>query len=406
MKVAYLTSQYPAPSHTFIRREVEALRKKGVDVHTFSVRRPEADFSSRYPDDQRAYETTDYLLPVGAWRLARVHLTTLLRRPARYLAALLLAVGHRAPGLRAFVWSLFYFGEAVVLAETLRRLKIQHVHSHFANVAGNVGLISSALLSIGWSITLHGDMDFDYPSRLLLAAKARAARFVACVSYFGRAQAMRVIPSKYWHKLVVVRCGVDVSVFGAPGPSQQPRDGQRLRILTVARLSPEKGQIGLIQAFAGLVERGTDAELRIIGEGPMRREIEREIASRGLGDRCVLLGTKTEGEVVAELAQADIVALSSFLEGLPVVLMEALAMERAVVAPCVAGVPELVIHERTGLLFAPSHWDDLEAQLARLAADPKLRAELGREGHRVVMREFDASCAVEPLAVRFTSRAV
>lgn len=393
--VAYLTSQYPAASHTFIRREVDALRRRGIDVRTFSVRRPAAS-EREYADDARAYETTDYLLPMSPWRFVRAHVRASLFHPIRYISALVLALRHRAPGARALLWSLFYFGEAIVLAETLRQIGARHLHSHFANVAGAVGLIASRFLGIGWSVTLHGDMDFDYPSRLLLEAKAAAARFVVCVSFFGRAQAMRVISPRYWDKLCVVRCGVDVAKF-TPQPKS---NGARLRIVSVGRLSPEKGQLGLIDAVAGLIERGVDAELRLVGTGPLREQIERVISERRLGDRCILLGQKSEAGVVAELAQADIFALSSFLEGLPVVLMEALAMKVAVVAPCVAGIPELIQHERTGLLFSPSHWKELEERLEELARNAELRASLGREGRTRVEAEFDSSKVVDVLTTR------
>jgi glycosyltransferase involved in cell wall biosynthesis len=397
MRVAYLTSLYPAVSHTFIRREVKALRASGIEVHTFSVRRqPRPQHVD--PEDDQAYETTEYLLPVGPGRLLAAHVAAFVRRPLRYLGAFRDALKHRAPGARALLWGLFYFAEAIVLARSLERLGVRHVHCHFANVAGTLGFIASRFLGIGWSVTLHGDMDFDYPSRLLLEAKAAAARFVVCVSYFGRAQAMRVMHASHWPKLVVVRCGVDTARFTPP---QRRANGSRLRVLTIGRLSPEKGQLGLIEAFASLLARGVDAELRIIGDGPLRGVIEKEIQARNLGDRCLMLGQKAEADVVAELEQADVFALSSFLEGLPVVLMEALAMEVAVVAPSVAGIPELVEHERSGLLFAPSHWDGLRAQLERLLSDADLRARLGSEGRRRVEAEFDSGRAVTPLVERF-----
>jgi glycosyltransferase involved in cell wall biosynthesis len=395
-RVAYLTSQYPAASHTFIRREVDALRRRGIDLRTFSVRQPSPS-ERKYPEDALAFETTGYLLPMQPFRFLRAHVKAFVRRPLRYVSALALAMRHRAPGTRALLWSLFYFGEAVVLAEALERDGIEHVHSHFANVAGTVGLVAASYLGIGWSVTLHGDMDFDYPSRLLLEAKARAARFVVCVSYFGRAQAMRVIAPSHWEKLCVVRCGVDIGKFTPAAASPK----RRLRIVSVGRLSPEKGQLGLLEALAGLVRRGLDVELKLVGTGPLRETIEREIERLGLGDRCELLGQKTESEVAAELAHADIFALSSFLEGLPVVLMEALAMKLAVVAPCVAGIPELVQHERTGLLFAPSNWRDLEEQLVRFAGDPELRVRLGNAGRERVEAEFDSYRVVDTLDAKF-----
>ncbi len=396
VRVAYVASLYPAASHTFIRREVAALRALGLGVSTFSIRAP-ALGERTHPLDEEAFRTTSYLLPMGPFRLLSGHAWALFRHPLRYFGVLLAALKHRAPGLRALLWSLFHFTEAIVLARECNKANVSHIHSHFANAGGTLGYLASRLLGVKWSVTLHGDMDFDYPSRLMLADKAKQADFVACVSYFGRAQAMRILDSRLWEKLTIVRCGVDTAAFTRRGR----RVGGRPRIVSVGRLSPEKGQLGLIEAFGRLVKRGIDAELRVVGDGPLRARIEREIQERGLASHCVLLGRMTESEVAEELAHADVFALSSFLEGLPVVLMEALAMELGVVAPCVAGIPELVVHETSGLLFAPSRWDELEAQLERLLADAALCDRLGREGRRRVEVEFDSRIVVRPLAERW-----
>ncbi len=396
-RIAYLTSEYPAPSHTFIRREVEALRARGLHIETFSIRRPQtnARFS---PRDQEAQRTTTYVLPIGAWSLLRAHVAAAITRPRAYAATLLKALHHRAPGARALLWSLFHFAEAIVLAAKLKERRIDHIHNHFAIASATVGLLSSSFLRISWSVTLHGAADWSYPSVCMLPEKIATANFVACVSYYGRAQASRIVSTSQWGKMFVARCGVDVSVFPPRRRNWQP--GDRVRVITVGRLSPEKGQHGLLQAFRSLVNRDVDAELRIVGEGSLHESLTKTIAEYELDDRCALVGQKTETEVLDELADADLFVLSSFMEGLPVVLMEALGMCVPVIAPCVAGIPELVRHGETGLLFTTGDWDDLSAQLELLACDPELRRRLAERGRHQIVEEFEIQRAVQPIAQR------
>jgi colanic acid/amylovoran biosynthesis glycosyltransferase len=397
MCIAYLVSQYPAASHTFIRREIDALRRRGLDVKTFSIR-PPGPHERAHPRDEEAFRSTWYLLPPRLFEVLVCHALGFLRRPRRYVTTLFAALRHRVPGARAFFYGLLYFGEAIVLARELERVKARHLHNHFANPAANVGFLASRFLELGWSVTLHGLSDFDYPSRLLLPEKARVARFIACVSHFGRAQGYRLVAPKFWPKLVLVRCGLDLSLF----PEQKVRDASRpVRVITVGRLAPEKGQLGLIDAFSEVVQGGSSAELHIVGDGPLRNELEQRIADRGLVGRCVLRGYKPEREVLDEIAQADVFVLSSFMEGLPVVLMEALALGLGVVAPCVAGIPELVEHEHSGLLFPAGDWQSLARNLARLIGDEELRRRLGAAGRSRVELEFDVERTVEPLVERY-----
>ena len=397
-RIAYLTSEYPAPSHTFIRREVEALRARGLSIETFSIRRPEV--GTRFaPPDQAAQKTTTYLLPTSTWALARVHLVSAIQRPRAYAATLRQALGHRVPGARALLWSIFHFVEAVALAAKLKELQIDHLHNHFANSSANVGLLASGFLGIPWSLTLHGTADWDYPAGYLLSKKITAASFVACVSQFGRAQAFGVCPPSQWDKIFVVRCGVDLSVF--PPRRCAPQPSRTLRMIAVGRLSPEKGQRGLLEAFAALLNRGVDAELRIVGDGPLRESLSKAIVELGLQNRCLLVGQKTENEVLEELADADLFVQSSLMEGLPVVLIESLGMQVPVIAPCVAGIPELVRDGETGLLFTAGNWDELATQMERAARDPELRKKMSERGHPQVVQQFEISRAIEPLVQRF-----
>ena len=402
MKLAYLVSQYPATSHTFIRREVEALRASGVALDTFSVRRPsEAERSADV--DRREFEQTWYVLPPSPGRILRAHASQLTRRPLAYAKTLRRAMKHRVPGARAAIWAGFHFAEAVTLADELERRGVDHLHNHFANSGANVGYLASQLLGIDWSLTLHGISEFDYPAGQLLPEKIAAAAFVACVTHFGRAQAMRMVDPAEWDKLFVARCGLDLEAFRAhapSGPVQVPPKRTPFRIVTVGRMSAEKGHVGLVEAFAAVRSR-RECELRIVGDGPERERVERRAAELGVADSVSFAGRVPSAHVMAELALADAFAMSSFMEGLPVVIMEALAMGVPVIAPAVAGIPELVVHGETGLLFAPSDWSELAERIEAVVADPDAARAMARRGCERVEAEFAIQTAIQPLLRRF-----
>ncbi|MBS0481113.1 MAG: glycosyltransferase family 4 protein [Proteobacteria bacterium] len=397
MRIGYLTSQYPAASHTFIRREVAALRRAGLDLATFSVRRPDDD-EIRSADDRAAFAETQYVLPVSLPGLARAHIWAILRKPARYLGTLRLAWRHRAPGTKAGLWSLFHFAEAVLLARMLTDAGIDRLHNHFANSGASVGMLAAHYLEIPWSLTLHGISETDYPAGLLLPDKLARADFAACVSWFGRAQAMRISAPALWDKLILVRCGVDPAVLPArrnEGSEAAPR------IVCVGRLSPEKGQAGLIAQIAALHARGINCTLDLVGDGPQRGFLDGLVARYGLKSSVRFLGRLAEPETLDAIAGADLLVVPSFMEGLPVVLMEAMALRVPVISSQVAGIPELVQDGVTGLLYPPSDWDAMGNAIARLIADPALAKRLADAAHQKVMAEFAIDVAVAPLRGHF-----
>ena len=400
MRIAYLVSQYPAASHTFIRREVTGLRARGFEVDTFSIR-PPTGVSKLAAVDQREAESTWYVLPTSALRVARSHARSLLKRPGSYASTLRRALGHRVPGVRALLWAAFHFVESIELANEIERRGADHLHNHFANSGANVGLLVAHYLRLRWSLTLHGTSEFDYPAGMLLADKIETADFVACVTHFGRAQAMRIVDPKHWHKFVIVRAGIDPPPL-SPRDGAQPGAGRaRPLLVCVARLSPEKGHAGLLQAFARLVAEGLDADLELLGEGPDRTRIEEQVRVLGLSERVRLRGQVSEDQVLEALTRATVLVLASFMEGLPVTLMEALALGVPVVAPCVAGIPELVEHGVSGLTFPPGDWSRLAQVLREILADPALQQRLAREGRRRVEAEFFVERSLEPLVGAF-----
>ncbi len=401
-RIGYLVSQYPAPSHTFIHREIDALRRAGLEIETFSVRRPSSG-ESFVPEARAEIDRTFYILPVSLLALAVAHLRALVRRPGRYLQLLRLALGHRVPGTRALLWSLFYFAEAIRLAGELGRRRIVHLHSHFGNVGATVGLLAAKYVGIGWSVSIHGISEFDYPAGLLLAKKLFVAEFAACASNFVKAEAMRKIDPADWSKLFLSRCGLDLTVPPKPverAPSHLPV------ILFVGRLAPEKGCRGIVEAFEKLVKMGVSAQLRIVGDGPDSDVLRERVRATGIEDRCVLLGQLDERATLAEIAAADVLVNSSLMEGLPVTLIEALWLGVPVVAPQLAGIPELIENGVSGLLYPPGCWDQLAECLARILSDGDLRSRIQVEGRQRIRRDYDISRTVEPLRLRFAKKMV
>jgi glycosyltransferase involved in cell wall biosynthesis len=310
-----------------------------------------------------------------------------------------LALKHRVPGVKALGLAMAHFVEAIVLVDELKQQGITHVHNHFANPAATVGYLATRHLGLPWSLTLHGISETDYPAGNLLGAKLEAADFAACVSHFGRAQALRMISPQHWDKLFIVRCALDLRAL----PPRAPRPaGSKVRVICVARLSPEKGHVGLLRAFAEAQRNGARfSELVLVGDGPERARIESAISELGLQDSVSLLGRKSEEDTLREVAQSDVLVLASFMEGLPVVLMEGLALGLPVIAPRVAGVPELVEENVHGLLFAPASWAELAERLQRLLTDSALRQKLGGAGRAKIEQEFEITRAVLPLIERY-----
>jgi glycosyltransferase involved in cell wall biosynthesis len=391
MPIAYLVSRYPAVSHAFIQTELGALRERGVSVRTASVRRAEeADLAS--PADRAAAQDTHWLLPTRWTRVLAAHGLALLTRPGAYLGTLRFALARGSLGLRSRVFQLFYFAEAILLWRWCRREGVRHVHVHFANPAADVALLLVRFAGgrgegWSWSLTMHGPTEFHDLVVHRVAEKVRRAAWVQCISEYARSQVMALLPPEGWDKLEVVHCGVDASRYD---PARWPRRASaRLRLLNVARLVPNKAHPLLLRAVAALLESGVECELAIVGDGPERERLVAEARALGISDRLRLPGSVGQDQLPGHYAEADLFCLPSFAEGLPVVLMEAMAMELPVVAPRLAGIPELVEDGVSGRLVVPGSLEALVAALRGLAHDPEERARMGAAGRRKVIAEFD-----------------
>jgi glycosyltransferase involved in cell wall biosynthesis len=395
--IGYFTSEYPTISHTFIRREIVALRRRGVEIRTFAIRRPPKS-APLGRVDRLEESRTWYVQPPRLPALLKAHLRALACSPGRYARALAIALHQRAPGPRALLWSLFYFAEGVLLADALREAGVRHLHVHFVRAGGDVARVACLLADIPWSLMLHATVDYEHPVLLTLGDKVGATRFAACASYYVRSQVMRSVPPTLWHRLAIVRCGVEIPELDGtvrrPGP---------IRAVCVGRLDVLKGHEGLLEAIAQLRDLEGSFRLTLVGDGALRPTLEARARELELTDIVAFAGARAEEEVMEILRDSDLLVLSSLSEGLPLVLMEAMAFGLPVLAPALSGIPELVTDGVDGLLFYASDWEGLSRQLRRLLSDAALRSRLGAAGRTRVVQEFAIDRAVEPLWKRFSA---
>ena len=395
--VAYVTGEYPKVSHTFIQREIMGLRALGVQVLTCTVRRPAAA-SVVGPGQQAEAAQTFAILATARHPLTLLaaHGRMLARAPGRWLRALRLAWTTRPPGLKALIWQIAYFLEAGVLADHLLARGVVHMHNHFGDSSGSLTMIASQMSGIPFSITLHGPTIFFEMHWWRLDAKVARAAFIACISHFCRSQAMLFSDQAHWPKLQIVHCGVTPARYGTA-----PRPAFSGHVCFVGRLDAVKGVPLLLDAFAATRPRHPTARLTIAGDGPARAALEAQVQSLGLTGAVRFTGSLDEDGVAALLDSADMLVLPSFAEGLPVVLMEALASRIPVIATQVAGVPELVEDGVSGFIVPPGDVDTLAVRLDRLLSDPELCAAMGAAGRRKVEAGFDIRTEVAKLAALF-----
>jgi glycosyltransferase involved in cell wall biosynthesis len=395
MNVAYLINAYPRPSQSFIRREMAALESQGVRIQRFAIRAGEAALDDT---DRAEAQRTRYVLSAGGLGLLWAVVHTLLTRPLALLRGLKLAlrVGRRSD--RGILYHLIYLAEACVLRRWFAEGEIQHVHSHFGTNSTAVAMLCRELGGPGYSFTAHGPEEFDKPEALALGEKINRASFVIAVCEFGRSQLYRWCRHEQWHKVKVVHCGVDESFLKAPSRAVP----EAPRLLSVGRLSEQKGQLLLIEAAAILKSRGIEFKLVLVGDGELRSQIEELIQKHSLSEKVTLAGWRSNRAICDLMQDARALVMPSFAEGLPVVLMESLALKRPVLSTYIAGIPELVANEGCGFLVPAGDVVALaDAMAAVLAASPEKLEQMGEMGSLRVRQQHDASIEATKMVVLF-----
>ncbi|MBC7186568.1 MAG: glycosyltransferase family 4 protein [Calditrichaeota bacterium] len=401
LRVAYVLWKFPRFSETFIIHELFFLRDAGpgLQASLFAVKK--GDAGALHPHVAELCKAAVYLpawyAPRALWQMARV----LVAFPdkvvclVRELAILVGSLGSVRAKLYAAGQAAYCLTKGLHLGCELRRQQVGHVHAHFAESGGLLAFVAARVAGISYSLTLHGHDIFFNPNPRLAAFLIRHSRFALTVSEFNRRFLVAREPAAQ-ERLRVLHCGIDLAMFR---PQVQPQGG-RLRILTVARLQPRKGIADLLEACR-LLGDDVDYECVIVGDGPQRAELETKAAGYGIADRIHFLGARPQQEVVEELARASVFVLPSYSEGIPVSVMEAMAMQLPVVVTRVNGVPELV-REGAGILVEPGDVRGLAQALRRVAAmSPAERQEMGRTGRAVVEKEFNIRTQTRLLADLF-----
>jgi len=396
MTIAYLNSEYPSLSHTFIEREIRSLRERGVEIRTYSVRA--ATGQGRIGSANRAAAEETVVLQAGLGTLLKNMISGAMQSPTGLLRALVASQRLSPPGLGFRLRHMAYVVQGVRMARDLAAVGISHVHVHMANNGTAIAMMACAFdPRLSYSLSIHGSAEFFHIDTWTLKEKAEGAVFVRCISEFCRAQVMAWTDPDVWSRFHIVRCGIDPMAY-APRPAE--RSGP-LHILTVGRLHPIKGYDVLLDACGLLKREGVVMKLEMIGDGPMRARLESQIVKLGLGDCVQIVGAVDQDKIGTYYDRADIMVVSSFMEGVPVVLMEAMAKELGVVSTRVGGVPELVEDGVTGFLVDPGSSESLAAAIKGYAVDPSLCRLHGKEGRGKVLEAYCIGGTVDRMARLF-----
>lgn len=383
VRLAYFTNQYPAVSHTFIRREIRAIEARGIEVVRYALRPGESLVD---PEDKREEKSTSYILGSNVGNIITRFLAALLTRPLAMAEIIGQAFKIGWHSERGILRHLVYVAEATVLAHWCRRDSVSHLHVHFGTNSAAIAMMASKLSGTGYSFTAHGPEEFDKQLFIGLAEKIRHSSFVVAVCSYGRSQLYRSIDREQWHKIHVVHCGLEPAVFAAA--TEAPSDVRRL--VFIGRLSEQKGTLLLVEAAQRLAARGVNFELVIAGDGEMRGDIETLIKTYALQTKVRITGWIDANQVRKELLAARALVLPSFAEGLPVVIMEAMALKRPVISTYVAGIPELVRPGEHGWLVPAGDVDALaEAMQECLDAPVEHLVSMGEASHERVLQSHN-----------------
>ncbi len=394
--IAYLNTEYPSLSHTFIEREVRALRERGFEIRTFSIRKP-GKHSTLGGDHERAAKETFAILGSKS-RLVTETLGALVSSPVGWVRTVAASMRLAPPGIKSRVLHLAYAAEAFVLARELRRQGIGHVHVHMANNGAAVAKLACVFdRGLSYSLTIHGSAEFFHVDSWTLEAKVSDAVFVRCISDFCKSQVMIWTSPAIWDRFHVVHCGIDTEQFI---PTPKPERGP-LRLLTVGRFHPIKGYPLLLEACKSLSDAGVDWSLDMVGDGGERARLETLAQSLGVAGRVKFSGAVGQDKIQAHFDQADAMVVSSFMEGVPVVLMEAMAKGLVVVSTNVGGIPELVDQGRSGVLVTPGSAARLAEALMSCARDREGFPAMRAAGRAKIEAEFTVKHVADGMAALF-----
>ncbi|HEX6654704.1 MAG TPA: glycosyltransferase [Candidatus Limnocylindria bacterium] len=398
LRLSYVIGRYPVLTETFIDREIQHLLDHGVDLEIVSIRRHDDNLS---PAQRDLSQRVRYLLPPSIPSLALAHLTALFGRPRTYLGTLawLLSRPHRNA---SHARTAAHFATGIYVAWVLRRRHGIHLHAHFVDRAATVAMVAARFLDTTYSVTAHAQEIYVNPH--MLRERLQLAAFVATCTEYNRAHLAGVVGHRDAGKIVRLYHGLPLSELGngtAPAVADPPL------LLSVAQLTERKGLQYLVRACGRLRDAGIAFRCEIVGDGPVRGALAALIHELHLEDGVVLTGPLPYLEVVARYARASafvlpcIIAPNGDRDGIPNVILEAMAAGVPVVSTPVSGIPEVIHDDVTGLMVPEADVDGLASAITRLLGDAELRLRLGREARLFVEREFDMTRNLDRLMDQF-----
>jgi colanic acid/amylovoran biosynthesis glycosyltransferase len=392
IRLLYLIGQFPAINHNYLLAEVRILRKLGLEVRTASVSAPDRPLEKLSAVEREEAARTYYVKSVPLSKIAFFTAVEFLLHPVRCLRGLFFAMGLSRGSPSDIAHHLAYFGEAILVGRYMRECDIPHVHASFS---ATVALIVARIFPVTMSFGVYGFGELHNPSETHLAERVRGALFVRSISRHGRGQLMLSCDRTEWAKLIYAPLGIDVAEFSPPSA---PPVRSTPQILCVGRLAPEKGQLFLLQALAVLDAAGLPMHLKLVGDGPDREFLERRATEMGIASNVEFAGWVDQAQLMAVYALTDLFVLPSLAEGIPMVLMEAMAMQIACVAPRITGIPELIEDGVDGMLYAVADVDDLTNKIRALMESAEVRHKIGKQARVRVLREYDMAQNTERFA--------
>ncbi len=399
--VAVLLSRFPTITETFILREVDEMERQGQRVRLVPMleeKKPPVIHEAALPWTSRALYT-----PYLSLSIAAANMRAFFRQPGRYLSVLGRVVAGTITRPGTLLRSVAVFPKSVSLAEQLSREGVRHVHAHFATHPSTMALIIASFSQITFSFTVHAhDIQID---RSLLGWKLQETRFVRSISDYNKRFLEGLYPQAQG-KIMVVHVGIEPEKYEDNAHRFQATTSGIPRVLCVAAHRPYKGLPVLIEACGILRDQSVSFRCDVLGQGPMKEELEQLIRARGVENLIHLLGAKPEHVVAEMMGEATLFVLPSIIaadgqmEGIPVALMEAMASSRAVVSTSIAGIPELVETGVNGLLVPPGDAQALAAAMRSLLEDRDRAREMGRRGQEKVRAEFTLPECVSQLLAR------
>ena len=384
-RLGYLLSRYPGISHTFFLQEIRGLRELGFDIATASVNAPDRAHHQLTAAEAEEAAATFYLKPMPRGRAMLQLLRIAYTSPASVFRALRADLRLKPASFRQRLFSLFYVAEALLLYDWIRSRRISHLHVHFGGAVATVGLLAAAAARIPYSLTIHGPDEFFDEVGTHLRQKFENAAFVIAISDYCRSQIMRIASPAHWDRFEMVRLGIRPELL----PERMVPDAAApLQLVMVGRLVPTKGPLLLLQAIEQLRSQGIVLTLTLIGDGPERADLENFIRQHDLTGVVTLTGALNHDETLKHVAGADLFVLASFAEGIPVALMEAMALGVPCVSTYIAGIPELIDHDHDGILVPAGSVDELTKAILRLARDPALRRRFAEAARAHVLRDY------------------